>query len=79
MPMPCEDCPHIDRCSDRFSVIEERIHEVDSRWSGIQSEIGLLREKVGSLEGRIAGYLIAASLVGTAVAFIAAKVLGHQG
>jgi hypothetical protein len=47
----------------------------DERWSKVWARLDVLADRLSNLDGRIAGYLVAATLLGTAVAFIAAYVL----
>lgn len=68
-------CPYADVCAEKFRALSARIDEQDGRWRSIDSGLSTVREKLAGLEGRIAGYLVAASLLGTVVAFIAAYVL----
>lgn len=45
----------------------------------IRDQLADLREQLGEMRGRFAGYLVAASLLSTVVAFLAAYVLRNQG
>jgi hypothetical protein len=74
VPGTCEACPQLTVCSRRFDEIERRLSEQGSAWEAIWKELSGVRERLAGLEGRIAGYLVAASLLGTAVAFVAAYV-----
>jgi chromosome segregation ATPase len=72
----CADgCPQVDICEQRFKSLEARLDSHDGRWRELNESLTKVREKLSSLEGRLAGYLVAASLLGTVVAFIAAYVL----
>jgi hypothetical protein len=68
-------CQHYDECQRRFEELSERILRVDSRWRDISAALVAVEVKLAALEGRMAGYLVAASLLGTVVAFLAAYIL----
>ena len=70
-------CPHHHDCDRRFSDLERRMETLDGRWSQLHIDVTKVREKLAGLEGRIAGYLVAASLLGVCVAFIAAYVFNR--
>ena len=70
----CDGCGSLEVCGRRFDAIEKRLDEQDGKWTELWKEISEVGKKLAGLEGRIAGYLVAASLLGTAVAFIAAYV-----
>jgi len=72
---PCDPCPQVGICEEKFKALDARIDAQAKRWDTVDASLTVVREKLAGLEGRIAGYLVAASLLGTAVAFIAAYVL----
>lgn len=71
-------CPHFD-CERRFGEIERRLETLDDDWRAMNAALNTISVKLARLEGRIAGYLVAASIIGSAVAFLAAYVLRNQG
>jgi hypothetical protein len=66
-------------CDRRFDEMERRLGHIESthsaKWDAISLSITELKVSVGNLNGRLAGYLLAASLLGVVVAFIAQAVL----
>jgi hypothetical protein len=66
-------------CSRRFDEMERRLGKIETdnsaKWDTISLSITELKVSVGNLNGRLAGYLLAASLLGVVVAFIAQAVL----
>ncbi len=72
------DAVRVIRLEERVKVLEEnfRVHleKDDERWGKVWNRLDTLSDKLSNLDGRIAGYLVAATLLGTAVAFIAAYV-----
>jgi uncharacterized coiled-coil protein SlyX len=82
LPIAGGTCSH-ETCNQRFADFkarldaqEKRLDDMDDTWEELQRSITELKVGLASLNGRIAGYLVAASLLGTIVAFIAQKVLG---
>ena len=73
-----ENCPHFG-CEQRFGDLERRMEMLDSDWRSLRVDLTAIREQLGELRGKIAGYLVAATLLGTAVAFLAAYMLRNQG
>lgn len=83
--MSLPECRASTDCSRRFDLIESRLAHVEreqrdqsDRWEEIRKSVTDLKVGLASLNGRLAGYLVAASLLGTVVAFIAQRVLGSE-
>jgi hypothetical protein len=76
LPLACHANPDCDR---RFDEMERRLGHIETahsaKWDAISLSITELKVSVGNLNGRLAGYLLAASLLGVVVAFIAQAVL----
>ena len=66
-------------CDRRLRLVEDRLDAIEAdtteKWDKISDAIVELKVGLGSLNGRIAGYLVAASLLGVVVAFLAEYVL----
>lgn len=73
-PAESAACPH-DACEGRFRDLGRRLELLEDDWRSMGDALSDIREKLAELKGRMAGYLVAASLLGTAVAFLAAYVL----
>lgn len=67
------------RTLERLEGIEADLEGLSARWDQLWEAISGVREKLASLDGRLAGYLVAAALLGTVVAFIAQVVLKTKG
>lgn len=72
-------CDRWDECQRERKDLQDRIEEVrrekrednDKLWAAVNTMVA----SVARLEGRLAGYLLAATVLGTVVAFIAQKVM----
>jgi hypothetical protein len=80
---PAGDCCDHPECTRRFDDIdrrlelfEKRLDAQDERWERLLEAVHEVKTSVANLNGRLAGYLVAATLLGTVVAFIAQRVLG---
>jgi hypothetical protein len=77
----CCDHPECERRFDdidrRLDAFEKRLDGQDERWERVLESVHKVETAVANLNGRIAGYLVAATLLGTVVAFVAQRVLGH--
>lgn len=69
------DAVRVIRLEERVKVLEENLRDHlekdDERWGKVWNRLDTLSDKLSNLDGRIAGYLVAATLLGVVVAFIA--------
>lgn len=79
----CNEAGHPD-CMRRFGDLERRMVSLEdshkaqaAQWITLSQAVNDVKVALASLNGRLAGYLVAASLLGTVVAFIAQKTLGN--
>lgn len=78
MPQHDDSCDMHPTCELRLKAMEQRLGllegdvlDQNDKWAEIGNQITSLKEAVANLNGRLAGYLVAATLLGTIVAFLA--------
>jgi Flp pilus assembly protein TadB len=72
------DRDRIIRLEERVKVLEENlrahVEKDDERWNKVWGRLDSISDKLSNLDGRVGAYLVAATLLGVVVAFIAAYV-----
>ena len=78
---PCPYAGEHPAFRERLAGLERRMEVVEEtqgeKWDSLWKAVGEVRESVANLNGRIAGYLLAAGLLGSVVAIIAQVAIGH--
>lgn len=62
-------------CAERFEALEQRIEHMETSYDKSWDVLQKIAQDTAHLKGRIAGYLLAASMLGSIVAFLAMKVV----